>query len=49
MEIGVHLDSELSFCALVESGKGGDGYSLRDFACPSKGSKDCVVHVQLAV
>ena len=48
MEIGVRLDFELSFCALVESGKGGDGYSPRDFACPSKGPKNHVVRVRLA-
>ena len=48
MEIDVSLDSELSFCALVESSKGGDGYSPRDFACLSKGPKNHVVHVRLA-
>lgn len=48
MDIGVRLDSESSFCALVENGKGGDGYSPRGFACPSKGPKSHVVRVRLA-
>ena len=42
------LDSKSSFCALVENGNGGDGYSPRDFACPSEELKNCMVHVRLA-
>ena len=40
MDIGVHLDSKSSSCALVENGNGGDGYSPRDFACLSEGWKN---------
>ena len=47
MYIGVRLGSKSSFCAPVENGNGRDGYSPRDFACPSEGWKNCEVHVQL--
>ena len=47
MDISVCLDSESSFCAPVENGNGGDGYSPRDFACLSKGQKNHEVHTWL--
>ena len=48
VDIGVCLDSESSFCALVENSNGGDRYCPRDFACPSEGQKNHEVHVRLA-
>ena len=48
VDIGVCLDSELSFCAPIENGNGDDGYCPRDFACPSAGQKNRKVHVWLA-
>ena len=48
MDIGVRLDSESSFCALGENSNGSDGYSPRDFVCPSEGWKNHKVHAKLA-